>query len=296
MSVTSDVPRLSPCIGICKLDERTGYCLGCGRTGDEIGAWGGLDPASQDEIWAMLPERLAALSVRIRLLPLIEDELADWVLGTIREGSGTWVTGVPGAVAEFPCQTCDSEVTVAGEAVVARMANARFRLRLHEKLRAFAFDGNGPVVLGLPKRRAVLPLAETFTPLGADAEAMTPEARADELFDFGLGRPAHRFCIRTGDPAFIGTLRKAAGKSWADVLEQLGPEIVEKSPVRVVESALARIEVSSPFPQPGGQSSAGPHTHFLPRFLASGEDAPEALKIPDYASPVAIFYPADAPA
>ena len=244
----------------------------------------------------MLPERLAALSVRIRLLPLIEDELADWVVGTIREGSGTWVTGVPGAVAEFPCRTCDSEVTVAEEAVVARMANARFRLRLHEKLRAFAFDGNGPVVLGLPKRCAVLPLAETFTPLGADTDAIAPEARADELFDFGLGRPAHRFCIRTGDPDFIGTLREATGKSWSDVLELLGQEIIQKGPVRAVESALARIEVNSPIPQPGGPFPAGPHTKLVPRFLAAGEDAPEALKIPDYASPVASFYPDGPPA
>lgn len=296
MSVTSEVPRLSPCIGICKLDERTGYCLGCGRTGDEIGAWGGLDPASQDEIWAMLPERLAALSVRIRLLPLMDSELADWIAATIREGKGIWVTGVPGATAEFPCQTCDAEVSVEGEAVVARMADARFRLRLQEKLRAFAFDGNGPVVLGLPKRRAVLPMAETFTPLGADADAIAPEDRADELFDFGLGRPGHRFCIRTGDPGFIGTLREATGKSWADVMAQLGHKIVEKNPVRVVESALARIEVSSPIPQPGGPLPAGPHTKLVPRLLAAGDDAPEALKIPDYASPVAIFYPADMPA
>lgn len=29
---------LSPCIGVCELDER-GYCRGCHRTGDEIARW-----------------------------------------------------------------------------------------------------------------------------------------------------------------------------------------------------------------------------------------------------------------
>ena len=296
MTVTQDAPRLSPCIGDCKLDDRTGYCLGCGRTGDEIGVWGGLDPASQDEIWAELPARLEALSVRLRLLPLMGGEFADWVAETIREGQGTWVTGVPGAVAEFPCHGRNAAVSVEDETVTASMPNARLRLKLHEKLRAFAFDGDGPVVLGLPKRRAVLPLAETFMPLGPDEQAIAPENRAEELFDFGLGRPAHRFCIRTCDAAFIDTLKTMTGKSWAEVMGGLGAEIVEKSPVRVVESALARIEVSAEIPPPDGRSAPGPHTHFLPRFLAAGEDAPEGLKIPEYASPIAIFYPGAAPA
>jgi predicted Fe-S protein YdhL (DUF1289 family) len=33
---------LSPCIGICRLDER-GYCIGCLRTGTEIAGWRAMD-------------------------------------------------------------------------------------------------------------------------------------------------------------------------------------------------------------------------------------------------------------
>ena len=29
---------LSPCTGVCRLDDR-GYCVGCRRTGEEIGRW-----------------------------------------------------------------------------------------------------------------------------------------------------------------------------------------------------------------------------------------------------------------
>lgn len=33
------MPVASPCIDICRLDPATGWCVGCGRTGDEIAAW-----------------------------------------------------------------------------------------------------------------------------------------------------------------------------------------------------------------------------------------------------------------
>lgn len=29
---------LTPCTGVCRLDER-GYCVGCRRSGEEIGRW-----------------------------------------------------------------------------------------------------------------------------------------------------------------------------------------------------------------------------------------------------------------
>ena len=29
----------SPCISVCKMDESTGFCLGCKRTSDEIAMW-----------------------------------------------------------------------------------------------------------------------------------------------------------------------------------------------------------------------------------------------------------------
>ena len=63
------------------------------------------------------------------------------------------------------------------------------------------------------------------------------------------------------------------------------------SPHRVVESALARIEVFTPIPAPGTTTPPGAHTHFLPQFLATGDEAPAGLGLPDYALPVAIYYP-----
>jgi len=47
----------SPCIKICTLDARSGLCLGCGRTIDEIARWGGMSDAERARIMAELPAR-----------------------------------------------------------------------------------------------------------------------------------------------------------------------------------------------------------------------------------------------
>ena len=50
----------SPCRGICTLDAPSRLCLGCGRTLDEIAAWGTLGEEQRLGIMALLPARLAA--------------------------------------------------------------------------------------------------------------------------------------------------------------------------------------------------------------------------------------------
>ena len=50
----------SPCVNICTLDARSGLCLGCGRTIDEIARWSGMNPAERSRIMAELPARMAA--------------------------------------------------------------------------------------------------------------------------------------------------------------------------------------------------------------------------------------------
>ena len=47
----------SPCIDVCRIDEKTGWCEGCLRTIDEIATWGALDPATRRDILDRLPER-----------------------------------------------------------------------------------------------------------------------------------------------------------------------------------------------------------------------------------------------
>ncbi len=51
----------SPCTLVCVIDDDTGYCYGCGRTGSEIGAWIGMSPDMRRTVMADLPDRLATM-------------------------------------------------------------------------------------------------------------------------------------------------------------------------------------------------------------------------------------------
>jgi len=49
----------TPCLNICTLDARSGRCLGCARTIDEIARWGSMSAAQRALIMAELPSRRA---------------------------------------------------------------------------------------------------------------------------------------------------------------------------------------------------------------------------------------------
>jgi uncharacterized protein len=53
-------PRvISPCIGICTIERKSPYCIGCKRTIDEIGRWVIMDEAERRKILDELPMRTA---------------------------------------------------------------------------------------------------------------------------------------------------------------------------------------------------------------------------------------------
>jgi len=47
----------SPCVSVCRLDDATGYCLGCRRTIDEIRDWIISTPDERQKILDALPAR-----------------------------------------------------------------------------------------------------------------------------------------------------------------------------------------------------------------------------------------------
>lgn len=54
----------SPCVNICDLDPATGWCIGCGRTGDEIAAWTVVGDAERQAILDRLAARMPVLRRR----------------------------------------------------------------------------------------------------------------------------------------------------------------------------------------------------------------------------------------
>lgn len=53
----------SPCLLVCELDRTTGWCLGCGRSGEEVENWLAYSDAQRDAAMAALPARLAAMGL-----------------------------------------------------------------------------------------------------------------------------------------------------------------------------------------------------------------------------------------
>ena len=51
----------SPCVLVCSIDTDTGWCLGCGRTRDEIARWTTIDSDARRAVMAVLPQRMAVL-------------------------------------------------------------------------------------------------------------------------------------------------------------------------------------------------------------------------------------------
>lgn len=56
----------SPCILVCSIDMKTGYCFGCGRTRDEIGGWISYSDQERRDIMASLPARLEGVERKPR--------------------------------------------------------------------------------------------------------------------------------------------------------------------------------------------------------------------------------------
>jgi predicted Fe-S protein YdhL (DUF1289 family) len=56
----------SPCILVCAIDMKSGYCFGCGRTRDEIAGWMTYSETQRTGIMETLQERLEAVERKPR--------------------------------------------------------------------------------------------------------------------------------------------------------------------------------------------------------------------------------------
>ncbi|HMQ94686.1 MAG TPA: hypothetical protein PKA33_18920 [Amaricoccus sp.] len=216
--------------------------------------------------------------------------LADW--------RASWSMGSWGAVAEFHQDDGEPAVADGLERVTSRGA---IRLQGLADAEPLAYETVSPdprrwtvaVALCLPAEAARRDGRGVLTELGPDDDAVRPGDRAGILFDLGLGQPQVDFCIRVTDPALLATLRGAAGRP---VLAPGNPAlgaIVAAHPHRVALTNLGRIEVFQKIggPETGGVSPAGPHTHVLPKLLASGRTHSANVPIPHGLVPCAGLHP-----
>lgn len=277
----------SPCIGVCRLDEETGYCLGCGRTAFEVSEWASADDERKTLIWQSLPTRLEMLGTKVRLMPWSPVAVGDWVAERLRERTGTWIVGSMAASAAFAAGL-EVAVRQTPTEITACQKEGAFRLELHEKLRAFSFGADpirSMVVLALPRTRISLPVASGLTPLGPDIRAVDPEHRSLSLFDLGVGGKEVRICLRTANSALAENLHAASGQQWNSEMSSIDAAHL------VVETALSRVEKYAPkFPLGDSLSGMVPG-HLLEQLSNRGRDTSVETTLPRWAVPVAVYSP-----
>ena len=54
---------MSPCVSVCRMDEKVDACLGCLRTRDELTAWSTMDEDAKFAVWNAIDKRLQARMV-----------------------------------------------------------------------------------------------------------------------------------------------------------------------------------------------------------------------------------------
>jgi predicted Fe-S protein YdhL (DUF1289 family) len=288
----------SPCIGTCKLDEATGWCIGCARTGDEIANWGSRSDTARSQIWAALPERFAVLGVDCRRLPWTTQDIRHFVLNSLAGRAGQWSIGVEGAVAEFAARSGEPvETREDGHRIVAVTEGGALALRIDDNLRALTFDPPGTppeqqrIVLASRRERGRLPVAQAVADLGPDRAAIRPADRGEILFDLGLGRKEARFCLRATSEGVREVLMAAVGSAPLLAGPHLQADLWRVGTVRVVESLLGRIEVTTPMPAPGEATPEGPRILLTGDHPATGRVLPAGMELPRAYLPVAAFHP-----
>lgn len=53
----------SPCTKVCTMDPSSGFCLGCGRTIQEIGLWSSFSEEEREKITKDLAARMSFINI-----------------------------------------------------------------------------------------------------------------------------------------------------------------------------------------------------------------------------------------
>ncbi|WP_414831992.1 DUF1289 domain-containing protein [Afifella sp. YEN Y35] len=281
---------VSPCTGVCEIDSDSGFCRGCARTSDEIAIWSRAPDDLLRKITAVLPARRAHLGIRIARLDWDEEEIARFMRDTLRPGKGRWVFGIDGAFGEFAIGAGE-QPEVKNALTVATQAGA-MRLRLPEKLRAFAFEEGKAIVMALPRGRLQPPAGVTLNAAGPDQGAIREGDRDALAFELGFGSPVARVFLRTKDQALQKRLQELEGEPWQRVLAEAGQEIREGSADRIILTTVGRMEVYARSTASDIRQPQGPRTELQAEAIAGGREMPGEIELPKAYAPCAIFYPA----
>lgn len=218
---------------------------------------------------------------------------------TLADPRNAWSIGTFGAIGEF-MWTPEEEARTAFDdghlELVTTRGGIRVQARDHVHVLAYetlSSDGEtwgNCVAFCLP--RSEHGAEQMIRRLGADRESLRDQDGAAILFDLGVARGFVSMCVRTDNAELVGALNALEGGRL------LGPEgataaglILKLSPHRVMLSPLGRIEVFASIPAADGKSPIGPHTHLLPKLIASGRTHAANAPIPEDLQPALMLHP-----
>lgn len=243
----------------------------------------------------MTTQAVEADSNSLGILDVLADALSDHEAG--------WSMGSFGVLAEF--HQNDGEKAIVDDINELTRATQRGAIRLDRDAATSALPvayeqlskaperwGQG-LALCLPLDACTMTGRTVLTRVGADKNAIRAQDRDAVLFDMGLGLVQCDFHVRTSDASLIEILSANEGRSLFDAGNPSMPAILKSHPHRVAITPLGRIEVFQKIggPDTGGRSPLGPHTHVLPKLMASGKTHAGNTTIPKDLVPCAYLHP-----
>jgi hypothetical protein len=220
--------------------------------------------------------------VVFRCRPLDEDpcRIARRYLARPRQG---WSVGTYGAIGEFQYDA-EEDAEIDLDALSVRTARGALAIMTLADVQPFALiDERGPM-------REI-----AFCSPHLCAQRTTITALDERTFDVGVGALHVDMLVRieADDAETQSSLRAAVGQSIFSPNHLAGAAIARTSPTRILQSAIARLEVHQPIPLPGGRSPKGPHTHLLPKLLQTGRPHRPGSPLPENLYCGLSLYPRD---
>jgi hypothetical protein len=207
----------------------------------------------------------------------------------------SWSVGTFGAVAEFSRGPKEELTSVAPLVVITARGGIRIDERSDMTIVASESinktDWSQRVSLCLPEAASAMSRRSVLSELGPDREALRDPDRDCALFDLGLDCLQVDVCVRIADGELVSELRKYCGRSLFDPGNPAMNAILAASPPRVFIGRIGRIEVFQTIPPSDGKSPEGPHTHVLPKLIASKRSHAATEYVPPGLIPCAHFYP-----
>ncbi|MGH2343175.1 DUF6925 family protein [Segnochrobactraceae bacterium EtOH-i3] len=225
------------------------------------------------------------------------DPTVDFLRESLADPATGWAMGTFGAIGEF-VRDADEPAVLEFRPGVFSVVTPRAGLALTPRpdLRVVAYETstsgrwNHGVALCLPADRAAMTGCTRFTELGPDTGALRPEDRDGILFDLGLGTLQVDVLIRVR-PEEADQLRPFLGTEAFAPGNPVMAEFLALQPPRIFLTGLGRMEVFAPIPPPDGVSPEGPHTHVLPKLIASGRTHAATTPIPAGLVPCVTLFP-----